>query len=80
MDAELADRGVDRRHFGGEIGGNLHFFARGENIEFLGIEDQAAVGARPDRLPEFLRGVVGRPLDVDDVGVLVRPIADDFAA
>ncbi len=36
MDAKLADRRIDRRHFGGEIGRDLHFLARGENVESSG--------------------------------------------
>ena len=27
MHAEFADRRIDRRHFGGEVGGDLHFLA-----------------------------------------------------
>ena len=80
MDAELADRRVDRRHFGGEIGGDLHLLARGENIELVGIEDQPPVRARADRLPEILRRVAAGAIDVDDVAVLDRAIADELCA
>ena len=56
MDAELAERGVDGGHLGGEIGGDMHLLARRENVELLGVEDQPAA-ARADRLPEILRCV-----------------------
>ena len=54
MDAKLADRRIDRRHLGGEIGRDLHFLAGGENVELVGIEDQPPVLAGENRLPEIL--------------------------
>ena len=81
MDAEFADRGVDRRHFGGEIGGNLHFLARGEDIELAGIEDDFAATAIPardaDRFPEI--GEIARrgAIDVDQAGMALGAIANE---
>ena len=60
MDAKLADRRVDRRHLGGEVGGDLHFLARRQNIELIGIEDQPPVVAGVNRLPEILHGVAAQ--------------------
>ena len=79
MDAELADRGIDRRHFGGEIGGNLHLLARGEDVELVGVEDEPAIVAGADRLPEFIGGIGAGTVDVDHVAVLDRAISDDLA-
>src|SRR5271166_5832025 len=78
MDPKLADRRVDRRHLGGEVRGNLNFLARSENVELVGIEDQAAVLAGVNRLPEILDSIAADAIDVDDVAVLDRPVADDI--
>src|SRR5579862_1276309 len=79
MDAELADRRIDRRHFGGEIGRDLHALARREDIEFIRIEDEPLVAPSDDRLPEFAGRVGARPVDVDHLAVLDRAVADDLA-
>src|ERR1700691_5925898 len=80
VDAKLAERRVDRRHLGGEIGRDLHLLARSENIKLIGIENQAPVVAGVNRLPEILHGVAAQAIDVDDVAVLDRPITDDALA
>ena len=78
MDAELAERGVDGGHLGGEVGGDLHALARGEDVELVGVEDQPAA-ARADRLPEILGGVGAGAVDVDHAAVLDGAEADDAA-
>ncbi len=49
MNAELAHCRIDRHHLGGKVGRNMQLLLRGENVEFVGIEDQPLVGARVDR-------------------------------
>src|SRR5262249_5578487 len=78
VNAELADRRIDRRHFAGEIGPNLHLLARAENIELVRIENEAPVGAGEDRLPIVMSRVGADPAHVNDVAVLDRAVADDL--
>ncbi len=77
MHAEFADQWIERHHLGGVAGRHLHGFLRSEDIELVGIEDQALVGARGDRLPEIEHGVAGAPLDIDQAGVALGAVADD---
>src|SRR5271169_6242139 len=46
MDAKLADRRINRRHLGGEVGRDLHLLARGENIELVGVKDEPSIAPR----------------------------------
>ena len=55
----------------------MHLLARGEDIEFVGVEDQPLVGTRADRLPEIVAAIGAGTVDVDDVAVLLRAVADD---
>ena len=57
MNAKLPDRRIDRRHFRREIRWNLHSLPRSQNIELVGIKDQAPVLAGADGLPEIFDGV-----------------------
>ena len=41
--AELADQRIERHHLGGVVGRHLHRLLRGEDVELVGIEDQALV-------------------------------------
>ena len=75
--AEFADQRIERHHLGGIVGRHLHGFRRSQDIKLVGIEDQALVGARGDRLPEIGDVIGGAALDVDDGGVALGAIADD---
>jgi hypothetical protein len=77
MNAEFAHRRVDRHHFGGEIGRDVQFLLRGQNIEFARIEDQPLVRARIKRLPKILGRVSADAIDIDKVRMFLRPIAND---
>src|SRR5580692_11285500 len=78
--AEFADQRIERHHLGGIIGRHLHSFVGGQDVELVGIEDQALVGARRDRLPE-IGDVIGVALiDLDHRGVPLGAIADDARA
>src|SRR3569623_192530 len=77
MDAEFADQRIERHHFGGEIRRHLHRFFRRENVELARIENEAAVGASADRLPEILHREAAAPVDIDAAGVTLRAEADE---
>src|SRR5271170_4178803 len=79
MNAELADRRIDRRHFGGKIRRDMHPLARGEDIELVRVENEPFVAPGDDRLPELGRRIGARQVDVDHFAVLDRAIADDLA-
>src|SRR5829696_6831042 len=76
MDPELAHHWIDRHHLGGVAGRDVQLLFRDKNVELVRVEDQPLVGARPDRLPIILDGVGAGPVDVDDVGVALRTVAD----
>jgi len=59
------------------IGGHLHCFLGGQDVELAWIEDQALVAARADRLPELVGRIAGAAIDVDDAGVALGAIADE---
>src|SRR5882672_2901071 len=64
--AELADQRIERDHLGGVVGRHLHRLLGGEDVELVGIEDQALVFAGPDRLPEFGDVIARAALHIDE--------------
>ena len=74
--AELADEGIERYHFRGIVGWDLHGLGGGEDIKLVGVENQAPVIARGDRLPKIGNVVRGAALDLDNRGVALGAIAD----
>ena len=77
MHAEFADQGIERHHLRGVIRRHLHGFLRGQNVELAGIENEAAVGPRRDRLPEFIDLVAAAAVDIDHAGVALGAVADE---
>src|SRR6267154_977661 len=75
--AEFADQRVERHHLRGVVRRNLHGFLRGQNVEFAGIENQAAVGPRGYRLPEFIDRIAAAAVDIDHAGVTLGSVADE---
>src|SRR4029453_11302070 len=65
VNAEFADQRIERHHLGGVVGRYLHGLFRSEDVEFVGIKDQALVGPRRDRLPEIRDRMTGALLDID---------------
>src|SRR3984957_18215706 len=80
MNAKLPNRRIDRRHFRCKVRGYLDALPRSQNVELVGIEDQAPVLAGANRLPEMFDGVAAQAVNVDDVAVLDRLVADDRLA
>src|SRR6266481_3804055 len=80
MDAELADKGVVGQHFGGVVGWYDDRLARGEDIEIVRVEHDPARASRPamgeDRLPEIARLVMVDPVDIDQIGMTARLVAN----
>ena len=79
MHAEFPDERIERHHFGGIVRRHLHGLGRRQDIKLVGIEDQAPVGARGNRLPEIGDLIGGATLDVDHRGVPLGAMADDNA-
>src|SRR5712691_6844962 len=77
MHAEFADQWVERHHLRGIIRRHLHGFLRGENVELAGIENEAAIGPRRYRLPEFIDRVAAAAVDIDHAGVTLGAVADE---
>jgi hypothetical protein len=77
MHAEFADQRIERHHLGGVIRRHLHGFLGGQDVELAGIENQAAVGPRRDRLPEFIDRIAAAAIDIDHAGVALGAIADE---
>jgi hypothetical protein len=77
VNAEFADQGIERHHLGRIIGRHLHGFFGGQDVELVGIENEAAVGARLHWLPEFPHVVAGAALHVDHAGVALGAVADE---
>ena len=46
VDTELADQRIERHHLGGMGRRHMHRFLRGQDVELVGIEDQATRAAR----------------------------------
>ena len=80
MDAELPDQRVVGDHLGGMVGRHGDRLARRQDMEVVGIEDDGAIGAGVDGLPEFRRVVMIRFVDVDEVGVLPGLVADELGS
>jgi hypothetical protein len=49
----------------------------GQDVELAGIENEAAVGTRRDRLPEFVRRIAAAAVDIDHAGVALGAVADE---
>ena len=79
MDAEFADQWIERHHLGGVIRRHLHRLFRRQNIEFAGIQNEAAVRPRGDRLPELVDRIAAAAIDIDHAGVTLGAIADKTA-
>ena len=79
MDPELADHGVVGDHLGGMVGRHRHRLARRQDVELVGVEDQAAIAVDVERLPELAGVVAADQVDVDHVGVLLGAEADQPA-
>src|SRR5439155_1337982 len=77
--AEFTDQRIERHHLGSVIRRHLHGLFRSEDVELAGIEDEAAVGARRNRLPEFVDAIAATTIDVDDAGVALGAVADKTA-
>src|SRR5277367_1815461 len=77
--AEFADQRIERHHLGGVVRRHLDGFLRGQNVELAGIEDQAAVGPRRDRLPELFHRIAATAIDIDHPGVALGAVADEAA-
>ena len=78
MHAEFPDQRIERHHLGGMVGRHLHRLFRREDVKLVGIEDQALVGARRNRLPEVADLVCVAPFDVDQPGMAFGAIADEL--
>src|SRR5215831_6174295 len=78
VDAKFAHQRIKRNHFGCIIGRHLDSFLRGQDVEFAGIENQAAVVPCPDWLPEFRDVVAGTAIHVDDASVTLGAVTDEF--
>ena len=74
MDAKLADRGINRGHFGGLKDRDLYGFFRGQNVELARIKHQFA-SARLQRLPKVARIMAADIVQIDNAGMATGPIA-----
>src|SRR3954468_17198258 len=74
--AEFADQRIERHHLGGIVRRHLHRLFRREDIELAGIENETTVGARRDRLPEFIGRIAAAAIDIDHAGVALGAVAD----
>src|SRR5580704_18536470 len=57
MDAELAVRGIERHHLGGELRRNAYSLFGGKYVEVAGLENQVPAGILVTNFPEFLRRI-----------------------
>src|SRR6202041_4067091 len=76
MHAEFADQGIERHHLRGIIPRHLHGFLGRQNVELAGIENEAAVGPRRYRLPEFVDRVAAATIDIDHAGGTLGAVTD----
>ena len=79
MHAEFADQRIERHHLGRVVRRHLHRFLGSQDVELAGIEDQAAIAPRLDRLPELIDGVAAAAIDIDHAGMALGAIADKAA-
>src|SRR6516164_5300741 len=81
--AELADIGVAGQRCGRGMGRYDDRLARSQNVEIVWVEDDPTRAAGPavgvDWLPEVARIVLIDPVDIDQIGVAARLVADDAA-
>jgi len=70
-----------RQHLGGVVGRDDDRLARGENVEIVRVQHDPARASRPamgeDRLPEIARLVMVDPVDIDQIGMTARLVAND---
>ena len=76
---EFADQGIEWHHFRGVVGRHLDRFLRRQNVECDGIEDEAALGQRRYRLPDFSDNRTATAIDIDHAGVTLGAVADESA-
>src|SRR4029077_18066571 len=74
---EFADQRIERHHLRGVIRRHLHGFLGSEDVELAGIEDQAAIRPRRDRLPEFIHRITAAAIDIDHAGMALGAVADE---
>jgi hypothetical protein len=74
--AKLTHRWIDRDHFRRKVRWNMKALGRSENVELTGIEDQLFVVSRRQRLPEIANIVIIDAIDIQDIGMFLRAIAD----
>src|SRR5579872_5597356 len=79
MHAEFTDQRIERNHLGSIVRRHLHRFLGGENVEFAGIENKAAVGPPRNWLPELVDLITPAAVDIDDAGVALGAITDEAA-
>src|SRR5277367_2271889 len=77
--AEFADQRIERHHLGGVIRRHLDGFLGGQDVELTGIENEAAVGPRCNRLPEFVDGITAATVNIDHARVALGAVADKAA-
>src|SRR5262245_50372023 len=75
--AILADQGIERRHLGDIGRRHRHALLRGENVEFVRVENEAAVAAEMHRLPELVGVVSPDRIDIDHASIAAGAIADE---
>src|ERR1700735_11733 len=67
MNAKLPNRRIDWRHFRRKVGGYLDALPRSQNVELVGIKDQAPIFTGANRLPEIFDRIAAQAVNVDDV-------------
>src|SRR5579859_1321612 len=77
MHPEFADQAVIGQHLGGMVRRYDDGFLRCQDIEIIGIEDDAGAAAPIDRLPEIERLVMADPVEVDQAGMAAGAIAHE---
>src|SRR5262245_11620777 len=73
----LADQRIERRHLGDIGRGHRHALLRGEDVELVRVENEAAVAAEMHRLPELIGLVSPDRIDIDHAGIATGAIADE---
>src|SRR4029453_17615422 len=77
MHAILADQRIERRHLGDIGRGHRDTLLRGEDIELVRVEHEAAVAAQMHRLPELIGVMSADRIDIDHAGIAAGAIADE---
>src|SRR5262245_11569170 len=73
----LADQRIERPHLGDIGRGHRHALLRGEDVELVRVENEAAVAAEMHRLPELIGVVSPDRIDIDHAGIAAGAIADE---